>query len=136
MVQERNIEDQNMNQEEPVQLHASKTADNSISQHSEQSSGKSLENPNDTQDRVHLDIHMPDQNPESLEEKDMKDTIPKGLDLIVLEDACTRKAFKSIPPKQIQLLHKALVKSKEQIGVATSGQKEKQKEHKDPKKRT
>ena len=42
---------------------------------------------------------MPDQNPEVLEEEDMKDSIPEGLDLIGLEDACTRKAFKSIPPK-------------------------------------
>ena len=53
---------------------------------------------------------MPDQIPEALEEEDMKDAIPQGLDLIGLEDAYTRKDFKSIPPKQIQLLHKALVK--------------------------
>ena len=78
---------------------------------------------------------MPDQNLEVLEEEDMKDAIPEGLDLIGLEDACTRKAFKSIPPKQIQLLHKALVKAKAQLGVATSGQKEKQKAHKDPEKK-
>ena len=77
-------------------------------------------------------MHMPDQNPETLEEEDMKDTILEGLDLIGLEDACTRKAFKSIPPKQIQLLHKVLVKEKAHLGVATSGQKEKQKAHKDP----
>ena len=55
----------------------------------------------------------------------MKDTIPKGLDLIGLEDAYTRKDFKSIPPKQIQLLQKSLVKEKAQLGVATSGQKKK-----------
>ena len=64
----------------------------------------------------------------------MKDAIPEGLDLIGLKDACTRKAFKSNPPKLIQLLHKALVKEKVQLGVATSRQKEKQKAHKDPKK--
>ena len=65
----------------------------------------------------------------------MKDAIPEGLDLIGLKDVCTRKTFKSIPPKQIQLLHKALVKAKAQLGVATSGQKEKQKAHKDQKNR-
>ena len=108
-------------------MHASKTADNSILQHSKQSSGKSSENPNDIQDMVHLDLHMPDQNPEVLEEEDMKDSIPEGLDLIGLEDACTRKSFKTIPPKQIQLLHKPLVKAKVQLGVATSSQKEKHK---------
>ena len=63
----------------------------------------------------------------------MKDAIPKGLDLIGLEDACTRKDFKSIPPKQIHLLHKALVEAKAQLRVATFGQKEKQKAHKDKK---
>ena len=101
MDQEKIIEDKNLNQEVPMQLHVSKTADNSILQPSEQSPGKSSKNPNDTQDRVHLDIHMPDQNPKSLEEEDMKDTIPEGLDLIGLEDACTRKDFKYIPTKQI-----------------------------------
>ena len=77
----------------------------------------------------------PDHNIENLEEEDMKNAIPEGMDLIVLEDACTKKAFKSIPPKQIQLLHKPLVKEKAQLGVATSGQKEKQKAHKDSKKK-
>ena len=66
----------------------------------------------------------------------MKDTILEGLDLIGLEDAYTRKDFKSIPPKQIQLFQNSLVKSKAQLGVATSGQKVKHKSHKDPKKRT
>ena len=36
---------------------------------------------------------------DSQEEEDMKDAIPEGLDLIGLEDACTRKFFKSIPHK-------------------------------------
>ena len=44
---------------------------------------------------------MPDHNFKNPEEEDMKDAILEGLDLIGLEDACTRKAFKSIPPKQI-----------------------------------
>ena len=44
---------------------------------------------------------MPDQIPEAQEEEDMKDAIPEGLDRISLEDACTRKYFKSVPPKQI-----------------------------------
>ena len=82
-----------------------------------------------------LDHQMPNQNHEVQEEEYMKDAIPEGLDLIGLEDACTRKAFKCIPLKQIQLLHKALVKEKAQLGVATSRQKEKQNAQKDPKKR-
>ena len=65
MDQEKIIEDKNLNQEVPVQPHVSKTVDNSILQPSEQSPGKSSENPNDTQDRVHLDIHMPDQKSRS-----------------------------------------------------------------------
>ena len=73
--------------------------DNSPFQSSDQSLGKSLEIPIETQGKAHLDMHMLDQNPETPEEEDMKDAIPEGLDLIGLEDACTRKAFKSIPPK-------------------------------------
>ena len=76
---------------------------------------------------------MPDHNLENLEEEDMMDVIPEGLDLIGLGDAYTRKDFKMVPPNLIQLLHKALIKEK--LGVATSGQKEKQKAHKDPKKK-
>ena len=76
---------------------------------------------------------MLDHNLGNPEEEDMMDAIPKGLDLIGLEDAYTRKDFKLIPPKKIQLLHKALIKAK--LGVATFGQKEKQKAHKDPKKK-
>ena len=75
---------------------------------------------------------MTDQIPEPLDEENMKDAIPEGLDILGLEDACTRKAFKSIPPKQIQLLHKSLAKAKSnQLGVATFGKKEKQKGQKD-----
>ena len=99
MDQEKIMEDKNLNQEVPVQLHVSKTMDNSTLQPSELSPGKSSENHNDTQERVQLDIHMSDRCPESLEEEDMKDAIPGGLDLIGLEDACTKKYFKSIPPK-------------------------------------
>ena len=61
---------------------------------------------------------MPDHNLENPEEEDMMDAIPEGLDLICLEDAYTRKSFKLIPPKQIQLLHKAMIKAK--LGVTTS----------------
>ena len=133
---EKIIDETILNQEVRVQLHASKSMDNSPFQPFEQSPGKSLEIPIETQGRAQLDMHMPDQNPETPEEEDMKDAIPEGIDLIGLEDACTRKDFKSIPPKQIQILHKVLVKEKAHLGVATSGQKEKQKVHKDPKKRT
>ena len=84
---------------------------------------------------MHFDMPMLDHNQENLEDEYMMDTIPEGLDLISLEDAYTRKAFKSIPPKQIQLLHKFLVKAKAYLGVATSSQKEKQKAHKDPNKK-
>ena len=99
--------------------------DNSPSQPLEQSPGNSLEIPTDHQDKTQLDMPMTDLNSDIIEEEDMKDATPEGLNLIVLKDACTRKYFKSIPPKQIQLLHKALVKAKAQLGMATSGQKEK-----------
>ena len=83
-----------------------------------------------------MDHRMTDQNPEPEEEEDMKDTIPKGLNLLGIEDACTRKAFNSIPPKQIQLLQKSLTKSKaqNQLGVAISRQKDKHKSQRDSKK--
>ena len=107
--------------------------ENSTSQQSEQSLGKALETPSDPQDKMHSDMPMLDHNPENPEEEDMTDAIPEGIDLIGLEDACTRKYFKSIPPKQIHLLQKALIKVK--LGFATSSQKEKQKAHKYPKKK-
>ena len=132
---EKIIDETNLNQEDSIQLQASKSMDNSPSQPSEQSPGKSLEIPIEHHDKAQLDMPMPDQNLDNPEEEDMKDAIPEGLDLIGLEDSCTRKAFKSIPPMQIQLLHKYLVKDKVQLGVATSSQKEKQKAHKDPKKK-
>ena len=79
---------------------------------------------------------MTDQNHECEEEEDMKDTIPEVLNLLGLEDACTRKAFNSIPPKQIQLQEKSLTKAKaqNQLGVASFGQKDKQKAQHDSKK--
>ena len=79
---------------------------------------------------------MTDQNLEPKEEEDMKDTILEGLNLLGLEDACNRKDFNSIPPKQIQLLQKSLTKSKaqNQLGVASSRQKDKQKAQHDSKK--
>ena len=121
------------NHEVPIQLQVPKATENPTFQQSEKSSGKALENLSDPQEKMHSDMPMPDHNLENLEEEDMMDAIPEGLDLIGLEDACTRKVFKLIPPKQIQLLHKALIKAK--LGVATSGQKGKQKAHKDAKKK-
>ena len=97
--------------------------ENTASQQLEKYLGKTLENSSDPQEKMHSDIPMLDHNLENLEEEDMTDVIPEGLDLISLEDACTRKSFKTIPPNQIQLLHKALIKAK--LGVATSSQKEK-----------
>ena len=66
----------------------------------------------------------------------MKDIIPEGLDLLGIEDACTRKDFDLIPPKKIELLHKSLAKAKaqNQLGVASSGHKDKQKVQRDSKK--
>ena len=74
MDQENINEDKNLNQEVPVHLHASKSVDNSSLQPFDLSPSNSLENPNDTQGRVQLDMHMPDQNPETLEEEDMKES--------------------------------------------------------------
>ena len=132
----KNIIDETiLNQEDLIQLQESKSLENSPSHPSEQSQGKSLEIPTEIQDKTHLDMPMLDHNIENPEEEDMKDTIPEGLDLIGLKYACSRKSFKSIPPKQIQLLHKSLVKAKAYLGVTTSSQKEKQKAHKDQKKK-
>ena len=66
----------------------------------------------------------------------MKDAISDGLDLLCLKDASTKKAFDSIPPKKIQLLHKSLAKAKvkNQLGVASSGKKDKHKCQRDLKK--
>ena len=64
------------NQEDPIQLQASKSMENSPSQPSEQSPGKSLEIPSELQDKVHLDMPMLDHNSKNPEEEDMKDAIP------------------------------------------------------------
>ena len=105
-------------------------------QHKENFNERSNSNPNEFQGETPSDHRMTDQNPELEEEEDMKDTIPEGLNLLGLKDACTRKSFNLIPPKQIQFLQKSLTKSKaqNQLGVASSGQKDKQKAQRDLKK--
>ena len=87
------------NQEDPIQLQESKSLENSPSHPSDQSPGKSLEIPIEIQDKTNLDMPMLDHNMENPEEEDMKDMIPEGIDLIGLKYACSRKSFKSIPPK-------------------------------------
>ena len=84
-----------------------------------------------------MDHRMDDQILEPPDEDDMKDALPEVLDLLVLEDACIRKYFDSIPTKHIHLLQKALakVKSQNQLGVANTGQKDKKKAQRDSKKR-
>ena len=62
---------------------------------------KDIPNPNDIQGETLSDHRMTYQNPEPQEEEDMKDLIPYGLDLLGLEDACTKRDFDSIPRKQI-----------------------------------
>ena len=88
---------------------------------------RSTPNPNDSQGAIPSYHRMTNQNPEPLDEEDMKYTLPKSLYLLDLEDACTRKAFESIPPNKIHLLYKALSKSKaqNQLGVVIFGEKDK-----------
>ena len=70
-------------------------------QHSEQPTKKYTPNPNDLQGATLSDHRMTYQIPEPQEEEDMKDSIPYGLDLLGLKDACTKRDFDSIPRKQI-----------------------------------
>ena len=121
-------------QEDPEQQPMSEKVD--LLNPQNQFMGKYFEKPIDKGEETSPDHIMSDKILDSQEEEDMKDAIPEGLDLIGLEDACTKKSFKSIPPKQIQLIHKALAKSKAQnLGVAKYGHKEKQKNQKDAKKK-
>ena len=60
-----------------------------------------------------------DLGPYPLMDEEMKEIYLCELDLLWMEDACTRKAYHSIPAWQIQLLQEALAKAKSQnkLGV-------------------
>ena len=60
-----------------------------------------------------------------------------GLDLLGMEDACTQKAFISIPPTHIQLLKEYLSKAKGQnkLDIQSTHRKDKQKFERDNRKK-
>ena len=65
----------------------------------------------------------------------MKEAFLEELDLLGLEDACTKKYFDSIPVRKIQLLQKSLAKAKahNKLGVHNISQKDKKKSQRDSK---
>ena len=67
----------------------------------------------------------------------MKEAFLEELDLLGLEDACTKKYFDSIPAWYIELLQESLSKSKDhnKLEVHNTAQKHKQKSQRDSKKR-
>ena len=57
-----------------------------------------------------LSQHQKERFPEILMHEEMVEIEIGGLDLLGMEDACTRKSFYSITPTQIQILKEALAK--------------------------